>query len=95
MSQSLSKLFVHIVFHISYTSVLIRKEDRKDLYTYIGAIIKDNDSIPIIINGVGNHIHILCVMSKNIALDKDAWGILQEFCLAGRICRIFSQSFYP
>jgi putative transposase len=70
MSQSLSKLFVHIVFHISYTSVLIRKEDRKDLYTYIGAIIKDNDSIPIIINGVGNHIHILCVMSKNIALAK-------------------------
>ena len=36
----------------------------------MGAIIKDNQSIPIIINGVNNHVHILCVMSKNIALAK-------------------------
>ena len=36
----------------------------------MGAIIKDNNSIPIIINGVDDHVHILCVMSKNIALSK-------------------------
>ena len=40
------------------------------MYAYIGSIIKDNESIPIIINGVEDHIHILCVMSKNIALAK-------------------------
>jgi REP element-mobilizing transposase RayT len=50
--------------------VPIRTEDKNDLYAYIGAIIKDNESIPILINGTGNHIHILCVMSKNIALAK-------------------------
>ena len=70
MSQSLSKLFVHIVYHIKTTSVTIRKEDRAALYAYMGAVIKDKGSIPIIINGVGNHVHILCVMSKNIALAK-------------------------
>ena len=70
MSQSLSKLFIHIVFHIKTTSVKIRKEDKNDLYAYIGSIIKSNDSIPIVINGTDNHIHILCVMSKNIALAK-------------------------
>ncbi|MDL2238855.1 transposase [Bacteroidales bacterium OttesenSCG-928-K22] len=70
MSQSLSKLFVHIVFHIKSTSVEIRKEDKKDLYSYMGAIIKDNSSIPIIINGTTDHVHILCVMSKNISLSK-------------------------
>ena len=70
MVQSLSKLFVHIIFHVKNTSVKIKKENSVELYAYIGAIIKDNNSIPIIINGVEDHIHILCVMSKNIALAK-------------------------
>ena len=70
MAQSLSKLFVHIIYHIKTTSVKIRKEDKNDLYTYMGAVIKSNDSIPILINGVEDHVHILCVMSKNIALAK-------------------------
>jgi REP element-mobilizing transposase RayT len=70
MSQSLSKIYLHIVFHIKRTSVKIRKDEKDELYSYIGAIIKDNDSIPILINGVENHVHILCIMSKNIALAK-------------------------
>ena len=70
MSQSLSKLFIHIIFHIKTTSVKIRKEDKNNLYAYIGAVIKSKDSIPIIINGTDNHIHILCIMSKNITLAK-------------------------
>ena len=36
----------------------------------MGSIIKENESIPILINGVEDHVHILCVMSKNIALAK-------------------------
>jgi putative transposase len=70
MSQSLSKLFVHIIFHIKKSRTKIRKEDQEELYAYMGAIIRDKDSIPILINGVEDHIHILCVMSKNIALSK-------------------------
>lgn len=70
MSQSLSKLYVHIVFHIKNPLVSIRKEDKKELFAYIGSIIKDNGSIPILINGMSDHLHILCVMSKNIALAK-------------------------
>src|SRR5665647_970255 len=45
MSQSLSKLYTHIVFHTKY-----------------------NKSVPIAINGIENHVHILCIISKNIAL---------------------------
>ena len=70
MSQSLSKLFVHIVFHVKNNRIKILKKDRSALYAYMGAIIKDNNSIPVIINGVEDHVHILCVMSKNIALSK-------------------------
>ena len=70
MPQSLSKLFVHIIFRIKNGGVEIEKTVSKELYAYMGAIIKDNKSIPIVINGTPNHIHILCVMSKNIALSK-------------------------
>jgi putative transposase len=70
MAQSLSKLFVHIIFHIKNPEAYIRNEDKNDLFAYIGSIIKDNESIPILINGVEDHVHILCVMSKNIALAK-------------------------
>jgi putative transposase len=70
MSQSLSKLYVHIIFHIKNPQVPIRPEDKKSLFAYIGSVIKSNGSIPILINGTRDHIHILCIMSKNIALAK-------------------------
>jgi len=70
MSQSLSKLYVHLIFHIKDSLLPIKTEDKNDLYAYMGSIIKDNESIPILINGTSDHIHILCVMSKNIALAK-------------------------
>lgn len=88
MSQSLSKLSIHLVFHIKYNSPYIKKENRGQLYSYINGIIKNCQSIPIAINGVHNHIHILCVMSKNISLkdlvnkiksNSSRWLRQQEF----------------
>lgn len=70
MAQSLSKLYVHIVFHIKNQNVKIRNEEKDELYAYMATIIKDNQSIPILINGTEDHVHILCVISKNIALSK-------------------------
>jgi putative transposase len=61
-------LYVHLVFHTKNNLFKIRDEDKKSLYTYMGSIIKDNGSIPILINGTGDHVHILCIMSKNISL---------------------------
>ena len=70
MSQSLSQLHVHIIFHVKYNSPKIEKTTRKDLFSYIASIIKDNESTPIIVNGIEDHVHILCILSKNIALSK-------------------------
>ena len=70
MAQSLSKLYVYIIFHIKNNSCLIRKIEKDELFAYMASIIKDNESIPLIINGVEDHVNILCVQSKNIALAK-------------------------
>lgn len=70
MAQSLSKIYIHLIFHIKTKSVKIRNENRHDLYAYMGSVIKSNQSIPILINGTEDHVHILCILSKNIALSK-------------------------
>lgn len=70
MSQSISKLYVHIIYHIKNHLCYIRKEDETELYAYIGGLIKISKSIPILINGTEDHIHILCIMSRNISLAK-------------------------
>ena len=68
MSQSLSKLYIHIVFHTKYNQNLIKTDVESELYAYLGGILQKNKSVPIAINGVEDHVHILCIMSKNIAL---------------------------
>ena len=70
MAQSLAQLFVHIIFHTKNNQFKIPKADRPELFAYMGAIIKENESVPVIINGVEDHVHILCIMSKNITLAK-------------------------
>jgi len=69
MAQSLSQLYVHIIFHIKGHTP-IRSEDAERVHTYIAGVIKNHGSIPIQINGMPDHIHILCILSKNIALAK-------------------------
>ncbi len=69
MPQSLSKMYVHCIFHVKNNIGLIRQEDEKELYAYIGGVIKLSKSIPLNINGTEDHIHVLCIMSKNISLS--------------------------
>ena len=70
MSQSLSKLYVHIIFHVKDERIPIRREDEKELYAYMGGIIKKNSSFPIKINGTENHVHVLSTLSKNLSLSS-------------------------
>ncbi|MDD3077527.1 MAG: IS200/IS605 family transposase [Paludibacter sp.] len=69
MSQSLSKLYVHIVFHTKNNQNLIHSDIKPELSAYLGGILKNLKCVPISINGTENHIHILCIMSKNICLS--------------------------
>jgi REP element-mobilizing transposase RayT len=69
MSQSLSKLYVHIIFHIKNSGIAIGREIEDELYAYMVSIIKENDSIPVSINGEKERVRILCIMPKNISLS--------------------------
>ena len=68
MAQSLSKLYVHIIFHVKHDTNRIKPEEENELYSYMGALIKQSGSLPLSINGTENHIHALCILSKNTSL---------------------------
>ncbi|MCC8143383.1 MAG: transposase [Tannerellaceae bacterium] len=78
MAQSLTKIYVHIIFHIKNQGTFIKPENHKELYSYMAGVIKNNDSIPFIINGTTDHVHVLCILSKNIPLSTLVQQIKQS-----------------
>ena len=67
MSQSLSKIIVHIVFSTKDHTPCLSNDIRPGLFAYIAGILNKLDSKAILINGVEYHVHILCLLSKNHA----------------------------
>ena len=70
MGQSLVRNYIHIVFSTKYREHLIDQEIEKELHSYLGGICNKLDCQVIIVGGYTNHIHILCMLSKKIALMK-------------------------
>jgi REP element-mobilizing transposase RayT len=69
MPQSLATLFVHIIFSTKHRANLILPEIESELFSYIGGIVKNNQSVLIAGNGTPNHVHLLISLSKNVALS--------------------------
>jgi len=70
MGQSIVKNYLHIAFSTKYRKPLISPCYEEELYNYLGGICKDLECNPIKIGGYNDHVHILCVLSKKIALVK-------------------------
>ena len=70
MSQSLVKNYLHIVFSTKHRQPLIIPEIETELHSYLGGICKNLESQPIKIGGYTDHVHVLCNLSKKIALMK-------------------------
>src|SRR5690606_37313756 len=70
MGQSLSQLYVHLVFGTKGRHPLIKEAIEPSLHGYMAGILKNMDSPVLKINSVPDHIHILFRLSKNYALAK-------------------------
>ena len=68
MSQSLSQIYLHIVFSTKHRHPFLDDRVDNELYAYIGASIKRLDGIPLSINGVSDHIHILTTFPRTITV---------------------------
>lgn len=74
MPQSLAKLYVHLIFHVKTTSPKINDADLDKLHSYIGSIINATGCITVWVNGIGDHVHALFVLSK----DQSVSHVVEE-----------------
>ena len=70
MGQSLVKNYIHIVFSTKLREPIIHPPYNLELYSYLGSICNTLESQVVKIGGYSDHVHILCLLSKKIALAK-------------------------
>ena len=61
---------MHIVFSTKHRYPFIDDHIKEELFKYLGGICKHRECNPIIVGGYKNHVHILCLLSRKIALMK-------------------------
>jgi putative transposase len=69
MSQSLAKVLIHIIYSTKNRTPWLKDATiRAELYAYQATVLQCLECPAIVINGVENHVHILCLLSRKIAL---------------------------
>lgn len=66
MSQSLSRIYVHLIFHVK-KGCRIYVEDLPALHAYISGVLKQHDSLCIMAGGVCDHVHVLTTLPRSMA----------------------------
>jgi REP element-mobilizing transposase RayT len=69
MPQSLSRVLVHLVYSTKNRRPwLTDPAIRGELYAYTATILQSMECTPILMNGVADHVHILCGLSRKVAI---------------------------
>jgi putative transposase len=76
MSQSLAKLYTHLVFSTKHRERCLTDDLRADLHAYMGGTLNGMGCSPIEINSEPEHVHALFILGRTIALS-DAIGTLK------------------
>ena len=61
---------MHITFSTKDRYPFIKDEIQNELYAYLSGICKNLESYPLKIGGFKDHVHILCLLSRKVALMK-------------------------
>ncbi len=70
MSQSLNKVYVHLVFSTKHRQPFIDDAIKPELFAYMGSICQSLECHPVRVGGHDDHVHILCILSKKLPLMK-------------------------
>ncbi|MCH7226265.1 IS200/IS605 family transposase [Haloferula sp. A504] len=77
MPQSLSKLYIHLVFSTKNRDRILSAEDGPDLHAYMGGTLNGLKCIPVEINTEPDHAHLLFLLSRTVALS-DVVGAVKK-----------------
>ena len=64
MPQSLSKVYLHLVFHIKTKSPRLLEDDLEKIHKYIGLLVNEAQCHTVRVGGTKDHVHILCLLSR-------------------------------
>ena len=68
MPQSLAKILLHVVFSTKERRPVLRDRAlREEMHRYMGGILAGIDCPSIIVGGVEDHVHLLCILSRTCA----------------------------
>jgi len=70
MGQSLVKNYVHLVFSTKHRQPMIYPPVEDELHSYLGGVCNRLGCTAIKVGGYTDHVHILCMLSKKIALIR-------------------------
>ena len=68
MPQSLSKVYIHVVFSTKNGKNIINESIRDELHSYIIGILSNTGSYTNELYANSDHIHILCTLPRTITL---------------------------
>ena len=67
MPQSLTAVYIHLVFSTKDRRPLLRDKPTRDaLHSYLGGVAKQLDCPPLLVGGVDDHIHLLAHFGRTI-----------------------------
>ncbi|EMR01305.1 transposase [Cesiribacter andamanensis] len=74
MPQSLTQIYVHLVFSTKNREPLLFSPVKEEVWDYIGGICKGLECNPICIGGYHDHVHVLCLLSKKNSANEIGGG---------------------
>ncbi|MCW8129291.1 MAG: transposase [Planctomycetota bacterium] len=70
MGQSLANVMVHLVFSTKNRAATIHADMEAPLHRYMSGIARNLESPALSVGGMADHVHLLCVLSKNLAIAE-------------------------
>ena len=70
MSQSLAKIYIHLVFSTKGRADTIPRANLEDVHAYMAEIFNNHGCPAIQVGGTTNHVHILFLLGKQVNLSE-------------------------
>jgi len=70
MSHAFTKNHLHIIFSTKERRKSITKQVQPELWSYMAGICKNQKMVPVAINGIEDHVHLLFHLPSTLTLSK-------------------------
>jgi len=70
MPQSLSRLYVHLIFSTKDRQRAIAREVRQPLHAYLATVFRDQGCNAYRVGGTADHVHIVCALARTVTVSK-------------------------